>query len=353
MTIRTRLTLWYSGVLLLTLCILGGGLYYEFVIEPAKSARTGSPYEPIAEEINEVLGLWALPAVLFTVWGGWLLIRKALAPVSTLTEATKRITAQNLREQLPRTGNGDEIDRLSEVLNAMLSRLDSSFAREREFTLHASHELKTPLTVMRGQIETALNEPDLSTSQRDILGAHLEEIQRLAGIVDSLSLLAKADAGLLTLKREPVRFDELVRDISEDARILALADGVSVTLERCDDTTVQGDRNRLRQMLLNLAGNAVKHNKAGGWIAFSLTRTGGEAVLNISNSGAGVPQELLPRVFDRFFRGDAAHNPNVEGCGLGLSIAQWIVSAHGGTIHLASRMNESTEVAVRLPLLKG
>jgi signal transduction histidine kinase len=352
MTIRTRLTLWYSGVSLLSLFILGGGLYYELVVERANAARSGHPDEPISQEINEVLGLWALPAALLTAFGTWLLVRKAMNPVSALTEATKRITAQNLREQLPRTGNGDEIDRLSEVLNAMLSRLDNSFAREREFTLHASHELKTPLTVMRGQIETALNEPDLSTTQRDILAGQLEEIQRLAGVVDGLALLAKADAGLLVLKHEEVRLDELVRDIADDARILALSEHISVELLKCDETTVAGDRNRLRQMLLNLAGNAVKHNQHKGWIRFSLQRTHDEAILNISNSGTGVPPELLPRVFDRFFRGDASHNPNVEGSGLGLSIAQWIVSAHGGMIHLTSRVNECTEVAVRLPLRK-
>lgn len=353
MTIRTRLTFWYTTVSLLSLCFLGGGLYYELVVERDNAARAGHPDDPVAHEINEVLGLWALPATLFTVLGGWLLIRNALNPVSKLTEATERITAQNLREQLPRTGNGDEIDRLSEVLNAMLVRLDNSFAREREFTLHASHELKTPLTVMHGQIETALNESDLSPGQRDILAGHLEEIQRLAGVVDGLSLLAKADAGLLVLKQEDVQLDELVRDISDDARILALSGGISVELKNCDEAVVTGDRNRLRQMLLNLAGNAVKHNKPAGWIRFSLQRINGEAILNISNSGAGVVPELLPRVFDRFFRGDAAHNPNVEGSGLGLSIAQWIVSAHGGMIHLTSRVNECTEVAVRLPLKKS
>jgi signal transduction histidine kinase len=349
MTIRARLTLWYSAVLLVSLFVLGGGLYYEFVVERAHAGWTGHPGEPVSHEINEVLGLYALPAALITVFGGWWLTRKALAPISALTDATEKMSAKNLRERLPRTGNGDEVDRLSGVLNAMLGRLEASFAQEREFTLHASHELKTPLTVMRGQIETALGEEQLTASQRDLLAGHLEEIQRLAGIVDGLSLLAKADAGLLVLQREAVRFDELVRDITEDTRILALSAGISVELGNCEEITVLGDRHRLRQMLLNLAQNAVKHNRAGGWIRYSLRRINREVRLEIANAGPGIPPEMIPRVFDRFFRADVAHGPNIEGSGLGLSIAKWIVTAHGGNIRLSSRANVETTVIVQLP----
>ena len=255
-----------------------------------------------------------------------------------------------MNERLPRTGNGDELDRLTEVFNGMLARLDDSFNRTREFTLHASHELKTPLTVLCGETETALRDESLSAAERERAASLLDELRRLARIVDGLTLLAKADAGQVALKLEPVRFDELVRDNFADAQILAEPHGVQVELATCEEIIVRGDRHRLRQLLLNLADNAAKYNQPEGRVMMSLRRTGDVAEFTIANSGPGIPPEVLPRVFDRFFRGDPAHSPAVDGCGLGLSIAQWIVSAHGGTIRIESVPLKITTVTVRLPL---
>jgi signal transduction histidine kinase len=351
--IRTRLTLWYAGVLLATLGLLGGGLYYELVIERRQARAEGHRQVPVREEINEVLGFYALPALLITVLGGWWLTRKALAPVAALTEAVATTHAQNLRARLPRSGNGDELDRLTEVFNGMLGRLEDSFAREREFTLHASHELKTPLTVMRGQVETALRDEALTPAQRELFTSQLEEIQRLAGIVEGLSFLAKADAGQLKLGQEPVRLDELVEDSFADAQILARPTDLRLTLESCEPATVTGDRHRLRQLLLILTDNAIRYNISGGSFRLGLRRQPRAAELILTNTGYGLSEDQIPRVFDRFFRGDPAHNPNVEGSGLGLSIAQWIVTAHGGTIHFLSNLNQLTTVTVRLPLAEG
>jgi signal transduction histidine kinase len=232
----------------------------------------------------------------------------------------------------------------------MTARLDNSFQRIREFTLHASHELKTPLTVLRGELETALHDDRTSNQLKEQLASQIDEIERLAKIVDGLTLLTKADAGQISLKCEPVRLDELVRESAADAKILAQPQGVEVREERCDETTINGDRHRLRQLLLNLADNAVKYNQPGGKIHFSLERDGAFSVLKISNTGAGLAPDLQPRVFERFFRGDASHNSAVEGCGLGLSIAQWIVHAHKGEIQFVSTPNQITTVSIRLPL---
>jgi signal transduction histidine kinase len=232
----------------------------------------------------------------------------------------------------------------------MTTRLHGSFQHIREFTLHASHELKTPLTVLHGEIETALRDENLPAAQREKLASQLDEIQRLTKIVDGLTLLTKADAGQVALKFEPVSLDEIVRDVFEDARILAKSAGVSVGLADCEPANISGDKHRLRQLLLNLADNAVKYNQPDGAVVFSLRRDGADAELKIVNTGAGIPPEILPRVFERFFRGDAAHSSALDGCGLGLSIVQWIAVAHHGTVKIESAPGTTTVVTVRLPL---
>jgi signal transduction histidine kinase len=348
MKVRTRLTLWYAGVLLFSALLIGVFSFQELHERHRRPGRHEHEWEEIVEYV-----LWiGAPAILLSIAGGWWLMRKALAPVSTLTQAAERITERNLGEQLPRTNNGDEFDRLTEVFNAMTARLNASFTRIREFTLHASHELKTPLTVLCGETETELRDESLTLAQRERAASQLEELRRLAAIVDSLTLLAKADAGLIKLALAPVRFDELVRDCFDDAQILAHTSGIRVELTNCDAATVNGDAHRLRQLLLNLADNAVKYNEPKGSISMALRCAGDFAELSISNTGLGVPPEILSRVFDRFFRGDPAHSATVEGCGLGLSIAQWIVSAHNGTIQMVSQPSKLTTVTVRLPLMR-
>lgn len=353
MTIRTRLNLWYAAMLFVALLVMGGLCYNEFVIEkrhpdPEDAGDSSGDFN----EMIYILGVTGLPAVALGLAGGWWIARKALAPVAHLTQAAEKIHDRNLGEQIPRTGNGDELDRLTEVFNAMTTRLAGSFQRIREFTLHASHELKTPLTVLHGELETALSENQLSTTQRDRLASQLDEIQRLAAIVDGLTLLTKADAGQIELKREPVQLDEIVRDVFADAQILARPANVSVSLTRCESAPVCGDKHRLRQLLLNLADNAIKYNRHGGSVDIALfCSDAGTAELTVANTGAGIPPEILPNVFNRFFRGDASHNNTVDGCGLGLSIAQWIVTAHNGEIRIESVSNQKTTVRVRLPVL--
>jgi signal transduction histidine kinase len=349
MTIRTRLSLWYAGVLTASLLVIGVGTYRE-LDEQLRHNHRREPEEHAILETGELILQVGLPAVLLGLAGGWWLTRRALAPMAELTEAINKIHERNLREPLSRTGNGDELDRLTEVFNGMLARLNDSFNRTREFTLHASHELKTPLTVLCGETETALRDESLSAAERERAASRLDELRRLARIVDGLTLLAKADAGQVALKLEPVRLDELVRDNFADAQILAEPHGIQVELAACEEITVCGDRHRLRQLLLNLADNAVKYNQPHGQVTMSLRRAKDAAEFNIANSGPGISPEVLPRVFDRFFRGDPAHSPTVDGCGLGLSIVQWIVSAHNGTIKIESVPSKLTTVIVRLPL---
>ena len=382
MRIRTRLSLWYAAVMLAALSAMGGLSYYEFVIQRGESRRPGSS-EPrsrreqaqpggdagesavpdrdtregrpggrrhgLFAEVMDILVPVGVPAVLMAVAGGWWLMRRSLAPIEALTRAVEKTHERNLRAQIPRSGNGDELDRLTEVFNAMTTRLDQSFQRIREFTLHASHELKTPLTVMQGEIETAVREEAPTDSRRDWLLGQLDEVQRLAKIVDGLSLLTKADAGQVSLALEPVPLAEIVREAVEDAQHLGQGQGIEVALQACEPLTVLGDRHRLRQLLLNLVDNAVKYNERDGRVTASLHRVGADAELVIANTGPGLARELDARVFERFFRGDASHSSNIEGSGLGLSIVQWIAQAHGGSVTFESEVGALTTVTVRLP----
>ena len=354
MKIRTRLNLWYSAILCgVALAVVAAAAYHEFVIEPHHH-RHGLKSETERDNGDwiDVLTWTVIPAVVLGLAGGWWLTRQALTPVAALTNAAEKIHAGNLAQKLPRSGNGDELDRLTEVFNAMTARLDGAFQRIREFTLHASHELKTPLTILHGELETDLNHEMLLPAQREKLLSQLDEIQRLTKIVDGLTLLTKADSGQIELKFAPLALDEIVRDAFDDAQILAKPANISVSLAADEKISVHGDRHRLRQLLLNLADNAVKYNQPGGMVEFSLRRDGADAELKISNTGINIPPEILPRVFERFFRGDPAHNSAVDGCGLGLSIAQWIVRAHHGGICIASAENRTT-VTIRLPLAPG
>jgi signal transduction histidine kinase len=343
-------------MLLVALVATGALAYYELVIEPrsqtqpAPAAGKGQT-EPAPTDLVEI-GIFCsiVPAVALALGGGWWVMRRTVAPVTALTQAAEQMNEHNLGAPLARTGSGDELDRLTEVFNAMTARLNSAFARLREFTLHASHELKTPLTVMHGELENWLRDDALAEEQRERVQSQLGEVQRLAKIVDSLTLLTKADAGQVVLGREAVRLDELLREALADAQSLGRPAGVTATLGVCDQVTILGDRHRLRQLLLNLCDNAVKYNQPGGNVALELHRAGARAEVRISNTGPGIPPEVLPKVFDPFFRGDASHSQAVEGCGLGLSIARWIVSAHGGTIRIASVPGGLTTAIVGLPV---
>jgi signal transduction histidine kinase len=335
------------GIMIFT----GGVLYYEFVIEH-QAATTGAP-DPVEEEIGEVLVFVGVPALLVLGFGSWWLMGRALLPLEQLATAATRIHAGNLHERLPVSASEDEMARLAVAFNGMVARLDAAFARVKEFTLHASHELKTPLAILRNEVETALDDPAATPAQREMFARQLDEIQRLAQVVDGLAFLARVDAGQYRVAAEAVRLDELVRESFADAEILAHAARLGVTLTSCAEATVSGDRHRLRQVLLNLVDNAVKYNRPGGAVTLELTRHRGEAVLRVANTGPGVPAEALPRVFDPLFRADLARARDVDGSGLGLAIARSIIAAHGGAIEMASEPDRETVITVRLTALEG
>lgn len=358
MSFRLRLATLYAGVLLISLLICGTLLFQEWVVEPQhERARLGlAPEDDVVVDLLQSV-LWvAVPATILGLGGGWLLMRKALEPVRALGKAVSDLNESNLDVRLPRSFNGDEFDRLTAGFNEMAARLEDSFQKIRQFTLRASHELKTPLTIMRGSVETSLEDPLINGLHREYLLNILHEVHRLTRIVEGLTLISKTEAGLVTLKSTPVHLDQLVREAYADAQILARDLGLIVQLETCDPIIVAGDQERLRQMLLNLLDNAVKFNDRGGSVLIQLNSPNAgdndnTALLQISNTGPGLDPLALPKVFDPFFRGDPAHNRGIDGCGLGLAIIRWIVISHGGTIIAESDPGIVTTITVRLPLL--
>jgi signal transduction histidine kinase len=346
MTVRTRFSLWYVGSVMACTIIILAHAYYEVWLRDHDI-----PSEQRSQEIVKfTIGL-ALPMALIGLGGGWWLTRNTLNQLHAITKAASLTKVENLTDVLPRSYNGDEFDRLTGVFNDMRQRLHASFQQIREFTLAASHELKTPLTLMRAGIETAAkNLPATAEAQRTNMEDVVDEIDRLAQIVDRLSFLSKADAGMIQLNEQPVNLSALLADAADDAQTLASTNKIKVSLQSEHNIRIRGDSARLRQMLLNLVDNAVKYNCPEGSLNIHLTKSSTHAVLTVSNTGKGLAEEFHSRVFDRFYRGETSHNSTTEGSGLGLNIVRWIVDSHGGSVTFHSVPNELTTLTIRLPL---
>lgn len=347
MSLVTRLTWWFVALLALALIVVLWLSYRELVMEAGHPEAFGEEPEPLWWQLTEVAARSAIPLLLLAV-SGWWLTRKALGPLHTLTDAASRIHAGNLQESIPLSGRGDELDRLTAVFNEMTGRLAASFDRIREFTLHASHELKTPLAILRADLGELVDEPGRSDADRERFASQLDEIERLTRIVNGLTLLTRADTKQVTLEREPLALDALVREAAENTQALAEPRGLRVVMGELSASRVHGDRHRLRQLLLILCDNAVKYNRTGGEVSFELTVAEDTTLVAVRNSGPGIPPAEQPRVFERFYRGAHAASEDIEGCGLGLPIALWITQSHGGSLTFTSGQN-STEFVLALP----
>lgn len=265
--------------------------------------------------------------------GGWFLAQRALKPVNALIAAAETITAQELERRLPEQGASEEFDRLNQVFNQMLERLDRSFKQATRFSADAAHELKTPLTILQGQLNQALQEAPAGSPLQQKLGQLLEEVQRLTVIIRRLLLLSLADAGRLKVNLEPLDMGAFLESIIDDVEILA--PGLQVNRALATGIRVEADAALLQQAVQNLANNAIKYNVADGRINFELFRHDGRVRFTVSNTSAGIAEDDRKRVFHRFYRGDPAHSREVDGLGLGLSLAREIVRAHHGTLWLA------------------
>lgn len=284
--------------------------------------------------VRLILALGLPLSVAFTSFGGWWLARKALTPIREITAAVEHITAYRLRQRLPPLPGDDEVARLNRVLNTTFDRLDASFQQASRFTADASHELKTPLTILRIAAEHLLDSPSLPASDREEVAALLEQIQRVTGITESLLLLSRADAGHLVLDCADHDLVLIITDCSEDASIFAAQLEITIECFLPDRIVACVDPVRFSQLLLNLFINAVKYNRRGGSVWIKAEGRQGSAAITIANTGSGIPFAAQPMIFERFYRAGAT--AGVTGQGLGLSLARELARAQHGDVVLES-----------------
>ncbi len=295
-----------------------------------------------------VLVTGGLAAVLLAAMVGWLSANRALKPLDTITQAALQISrADDLSRRIPLVGvPQDEVGRLAQAFNATLERLERLFNAQRRFLADVSHELRTPLTTIRGNVDLLRRMGGADATSLDAIQSEAERMSRLVG---DLLLLAQSDAGTLPLARNPVELDTLLLEVFREAQVLA--GGVTLQIGEIDQAVVNGDRDRLKQLLLNLVSNALKFTPEGGRVTVGLARTPGNwARLVVTDTGVGIPPGELPFIFERFYRIDKARTRAAGGAGLGLAIAQRIAQVHGGKIEASSTGAGGSTFAVWLPL---
>jgi signal transduction histidine kinase len=293
--------------------------------------------------------------ILVSIAASYVIAGRAIEPVEMLINEVEAITdGRSLHRRLPSDLGNEELSRLGSTLNAMIARLETSFGALRRFTADASHELKTPLTVLRADVERAMHPNAAGSEAMQALEEALQETTRMADLVDSLLTLARADEGRFDIHREATPLGPLVRDVYETAVILGEHAGLDVSMAVLEEGVVDGEARRLRQLFLNLITNAIKYTPRGGKVELSLSqRMSGEIAFTVRDSGIGISAADLGHVFDRFWRADRARSRASErgGFGLGLAISQWIAQAHGGRITVQSRLGRGSVFTVLLPML--
>jgi signal transduction histidine kinase len=298
-----------------------------------------------------VMAIIAVVAVLMAGVGSWLVLGRALSPLEAITDTVDQINkADDLSRRIPFQGqNEDEIGDLIISFNQTLERLESLFTSQQRFLADVSHELRTPLTVIKGNVDLIRR---MKQADEESLSSIDQEAGRLTRLVGGLLMLAQAETGKLTLNLRPVELDILLTEVFQEMRVLA-GNKVRVHLNEIDQVMVNGDRDRLKQVLLNLAANAIQYTPQGGDVFLSMARINDQARIIVRDTGPGIPAEDLPHIFDRFYRAEKSRTRSTSsGFGLGLSIAHWIVEHHGGQIKVESKEGKGTTFAIWLSVIK-
>jgi two-component system OmpR family sensor kinase len=306
--------------------------------------------EETLADLRLALLIFAPVGVLISGLGGYWLAEKALAPVERVTTMAREIEASNLNRRLPHPGVDCEIGRLVETLNHMFSRLDASFVSMRRFTADASHELRSPLATLRNTIDIMLERPRTVGEYQATLHSVEEEVERLSSIVEDLLLLARADAGRMVMKLESVRLDQITKAQVEAHLPLAEAAGIDLRVSASTPVQAAGDERWLHQLMGNLLDNALKFTPPNGMVTVAVVEDEEGIRLTVEDSGPGIPEEDLPRIFERFFRSDPSRARNhTPGSGLGLAITAWIAEAHGASIRASNRPGGGAAFTVLFP----
>jgi len=310
-----------------------------------------APLDPLEATLSHVrwLLLWSIPGVLLAAaLGGYWVSRRALAPVDRITDAARTIGIQNLSERLPVPETRDELERLSTTWNEMLARLEAAVKRLTQFTADASHELRTPIALIRTTAELTLRRERTPETYREALRQIVVETERTARLVEDLLLLARADAGFPTLPLERVELAPLVREVWQQGRVLAEAKRLEIAAELPDEPVyVEANDPALRRMLLLLLDNALKYTPEGGRITLSVDRRPDETTVAVRDTGIGIPENALPHVFERFYRVDESRNRDAGGTGLGLAIAKWIAERHHASLDAESVVGKGSVFRIR------
>lgn len=316
----------------------------------------GLNYDRTRAELNRLRNAFLLSlavALMLVGLGGWLVAGRALRPMRTIAETAERVTASGLDQRIPESDEDPEIARVIHVLNRMMDRLEASFRQATRFSADASHELKTPLAVMQGELENALQAAPPGSPEQQLFSNLLEETQRLKTITRSLLLLAQADAGQLRLALEPLNLSAELEGMIEDARVLAEDLRLKFDVQLAPQLCVEADRALLHAAIFNLIGNAIKYNEPDGKIEIRLATAADKIVVAIGNTGPGIPAADQTKIFERFYRVARSSSPPADGIGLGLSLAREIIRAHGGELLLKESRPGWTCFEFNLSALRG
>jgi two-component system, OmpR family, sensor kinase len=297
--------------------------------------------------LDRILLGGGLASTLVVLGVGYFLARNALRPVERMTQTAAEIEASGLTRRIAVSGKPTEIQRLADTFDAMLARLENAFAQQRNFVMDVSHELRTPLTGLRGNLDVMLMDKNLDTDSRAQLERMSAEVGRLIRLTSNLLYLAHAEAGR-EIARRPVELDALCLEVVYQAR--SLRSDVGVRLDHEAQVTVSGDRDLLKQLILNLVDNAIKFSQAGGDVSVSLYEKEDAAEIVVSDQGLGIPPDQLEKIFERLYRGTDPQSRTVGGAGIGLAISRWIARVHGGDIRVESKVGNGSRFIVTLPL---
>jgi two-component system OmpR family sensor kinase len=304
------------------------------------------------QSLVQIIIIIALVAILFAATLSWFFTAQALAPLVNITESALRISgADDLSQRLPQRGPGnDEMGRLVTAFNDTLGRLEQLFTSQQRFLADVSHEFRTPLTVIKGNVDLIRRMKQVDMESLDNIE---DEADRLTRLVGDLLLEAQAESGKLPLHFAPVELDTLLLEVFKEMRVLA-RERVQLKIPEIDQILINGDRDRLKQVLINLIANAIKYTPQGGEVFLNLGKFGDRARLIVRDTGQGIPAEDLPHIFERFYRAEKSRTRStIGGFGLGLSIAYWIINRHGGQIEVDSAEGKGTTFCIYLPMLKS
>ncbi len=321
------------------------------------TVQMGAPADDVVETLQQFrwyLLMFAPLLLLTAAGGGFWLSRRALSPVDALVRTAREVSGSNLSSRLQKLETGDELQRLSDTLNAMLDRIESAFRRITEFTADASHELRTPMSLIRTEAELALRRSRSEAEYKESLRHILLEAERTTALIEQLLSLARTDSGREMLNLAPVDLRETLRGVVEGWQHVATVSNLQLSSAfDPSEVFVTGDQAMLRRLADILLDNAFKYTPAPGTVQLSLETKGDSAVIKVRDSGIGIAEEDQPKIFERFYRVDKARSRAQGGAGLGLAIAQWIVTQHGGTVEVESTPDQGTTFRVEIPVIEA